>query len=84
MAMHTQPMIEEGLMRWYKDRLRADDSLTVETDLLDAGYLDSLLIMDLVASVEKQYEISIDIEAISPHNFRSVRSLAALVAQCSL
>jgi acyl carrier protein len=81
MAIQSPQMIENGLLQWYKSRVRSGEQLTADTDLLDAGYLDSLLIMELVVSIEKQYGVAIDTEELSPQNFRSVRTLAALVAQ---
>jgi acyl carrier protein len=47
---------------------------------LDSGYLDSLLVMDFVLCIEKQYGVAIDSSEISPRNFRSIQTLAALVA----
>jgi acyl carrier protein len=53
--------------------------ITVETDLLAEGLLDSLLVMDLANSIEREYGVSINNADISPRNFRTVRALAALV-----
>jgi len=38
------------------------------------------MVMDLVTSIEKNYGFAIDHAEISPRHFRSVRTLAALVA----
>jgi acyl carrier protein len=75
--------IEEELLQWCNSRFRASEPITAETDLLDAGYLDSLLVMDLVALMEKDYGAVIDTDELSPQNFRSVKTLSALVAQHS-
>jgi acyl carrier protein len=72
--------IEEGLLEWCNNRLRFSVPITAETNLLDSGYLDSLLVMDVVLSIEKQYGVAIDSSEISPRHFRSVKTLAALVA----
>jgi acyl carrier protein len=56
-----------------------DIPVTPETDLLEGGLLDSILVMDLVSSVEKQFAVTIGCGDISPRNFRSIRALAALV-----
>ena len=54
--------------------------ITAETNLLDEGYLDSLLVMAMVVYIEEQFGVTIDSTEISPRTFRSVRTLAALVA----
>ena len=71
--------IEDRLVQWCKGRLGAGTPVTAETDLLAEGLLDSLLVMDLVNSIEREYGVTIDNAEISPRNFRSVRALAALV-----
>ena len=73
-------IIEEGLLEWCNNRLRSSVPITAETNLLDSGYLDSLLVMDVVLSIEKQYGVAIGSSEISPRHFRSVKTLAALVA----
>jgi acyl carrier protein len=72
--------IEETLLGWCVRRVGHYASITVETDLLNEGLLDSLMVMDLVTSIEKQYGFAIDHGEIAPRHFRSVRSLATLVA----
>ena len=72
--------IEDGLLQWCNNRFRSPAPITAETNLLESGYLDSLLVMDVVLSIEKQYGVAIDSSEISPRHFRSVKTLAALVA----
>ena len=67
-------------MQWCNNRLRGDAPITVETDLLEEGYLDSLFVMDMVAHLERQYDVTIDSQEISPQNFRSVAAMAELVS----
>ena len=78
MSGHVE-IIQNGLLQWCDKRLRTSAPLTAETNLLDSGYLDSLLVMDLVLLIEKQYGIAIDSSEISPRHFQSVKALAALV-----
>ncbi len=77
---HSLNEIENTLLHWCNRRVGHYATVGVETDLLDEGLLDSLMVMDLVASIEKQYGFNIDHAEISPRHFRSVRTLAALVA----
>lgn len=71
--------IEDHLLDWCNRRLGTVPAVTAETDLLAEGFLDSLLVIDLVNSIEKHYGVTIDSDEISPRNFRTVRTLAALV-----
>ena len=72
--------IESHLLQWCNARLRPTMPIAVDTDLLGGGYLDSLLVMELAASLERQFGVTLENNEISPRNFRSVRALAALVA----
>ncbi len=53
--------------------------IDVETDLLAAGIVDSLLIMELVEHIHSTYGISVESAAIVPRNFRSVQTLGDLI-----
>lgn len=81
MMNNSHKSIEDSLLKWYRHRIRTREPITTETDLLDAGYLDSLMLIELVVSLEEQYGVSIDSDEVSPQNFRSIRSLASLVVQ---
>lgn len=80
MSRESIQTIEDGLLQWCNYRLRTKVPITAETDLIDSGYLDSILVMDVVLSIEKQYGVVIDSSEISPRHFRSVRTLAKFVS----
>ena len=69
------------LLEFLSSRVPDGQSLTVETDLLEAEVLDSLLIMDLAAHVERTYGVKLENTDIAPRHFRSVAALAELVAE---
>jgi acyl carrier protein len=48
-------------------------------DLLAAGIVDSLGVLDVVAFVEREFSVTVNDEDLSPENFRSIERLAALV-----
>ncbi|HUI94895.1 MAG TPA: phosphopantetheine-binding protein [Xanthobacteraceae bacterium] len=62
-------------------RSRGADHARVEpdTDLIDAGLLDSLLLTDLILHIEERYAVAFDASDVSPANFRSVATMAELV-----
>ncbi|RTL52927.1 MAG: acyl carrier protein, partial [Bradyrhizobiaceae bacterium] len=55
--------------------------LTNDTDLLDEGLLDSLMLVDLIFRLEERYGVRLGGDQVSPGNFRSVRTIADLVHQ---
>ena len=55
------------------------DPIRVETDLLESGRLDSLLVMDLVCFLEARFQIRMQPADINPDNLRTVRCLAHYV-----
>jgi acyl carrier protein len=50
-----------------------------ETDLLESGWLDSILVMDLVCFLDDRFQVRMQPADISPRNLRSVRCLAHYV-----
>lgn len=57
----------------------ADGALGATTPLLDEGWLDSLRIVRLVSFVESRFDVSVDLEELTPENFETVEHIAALI-----
>ena len=72
---------ETEILAWCSERLQPPNPLAVDTDLLDAGLLDSLLVMDLFTRLVNRYGIGIEDSAVSPRNFRTVRAMAQMVGE---
>ena len=53
---------------------------SIETDLIETGVLDSLLLVDLLLRLEVQFQISISPEDLETDNFRSIEGITSLVA----
>lgn len=51
----------------------------VEDNLIDLGLIDSLQIVQLLAFIEDEYHITIDVDDIDPDNFSSVDTLVQLI-----
>ena len=71
--------ITDRLIEHLRSSLCIAEPFDLQTDLVMAGALDSLMIIDLVAYVEQTYPICIAPRDISPQNFRFVHALSRLI-----
>ncbi|MGA8002942.1 MAG: phosphopantetheine-binding protein, partial [Pseudolabrys sp.] len=53
--------------------------VTLRTDLLESGLLDSLLLMDLIFHIEEMYGIRFDSDHVNPSNFRTITDIVSFV-----
>lgn len=75
------PPIQADLLQFLSTRVSDEEELTPETDLLENELLDSLLIMDLVAHIEKTHQVKLSNADIAPRHFRTIESLTNLVTE---
>ena len=68
----------EGIANLFRDSLNIDVS-SADTDLIDEGLLDSLMLVELLMHLEQQYQISIGIEDLELENFRTIRSIEQFI-----
>jgi len=74
----TQGKIKEFLSRFFKNH-----DLKPEEDIFALGFVNSLLAMQLVAFVEKEFGIQVGDEDLDLDNFRSIQAISNLVARKS-
>lgn len=74
----TQSKIKEFLSRFFKNH-----DLQPEEDIFALGFVNSLLAMQLVAFVEKEFGVRVEDEDLDLDNFRSIDAIAGLVAKKS-
>ena len=55
--------------------------ITDDTPLLERGLLDSLLLMNLIAFLERKYKIEVPDEEIVPENFQDLRSIRSFISR---
>ncbi len=72
----TQGKIKEFLSRFFKNH-----DLQPEEDIFALGFVNSLLAMQLVAFVEKEFGIAVEDADLDLDNFRSIRAIAGLVVR---
>ena len=70
----TQGKIKEFLSRFFKNH-----DLQPDEDIFALGFVNSLLAMQLVAFVEKDFGIRVEDEDLDLDNFRSIHAIARLV-----
>jgi methoxymalonate biosynthesis acyl carrier protein len=71
-----QTKVKEFLSRFFKNH-----DLQPDEDIFALGFVNSLLAMQLVAFVEKEFGIRVEDEDLDLDNFRTVRAIANLVAR---
>ena len=52
---------------------------SIDTDLLDSGLMDSLVLVEFLTLLEEQMGIVVPIENLEPDDFRSIRRITAFV-----
>jgi acyl carrier protein len=52
---------------------------SVDTDLIEQGVIDSMIVAEIVLLLERELDITIPLEELEIETFRSVRSLAAFL-----
>lgn len=70
----TRPKITEFLSRFFKNH-----DLQPDEDIFALGFVNSLLAMQLVAFVEKEFGIAVEDADLDLDNFRTVNAIAGLV-----
>ncbi|MES1242926.1 MAG: acyl carrier protein [Acidobacteriota bacterium] len=74
----TQSKIKEFLSRFFKNH-----DLQPEEDIFALGFVNSLLAMQLVAFVEKEFGVRVEDDDLDLDNFRSINAISSLVAKKS-
>ncbi len=73
--------ILEAVTRFVIEETNLEDAsfLEEDTNLFEAGLLDSLLVVSLVAFCEDEFGFAIDMEDVSEENFSSLGALADFI-----
>lgn len=77
----TSTELEAGVRELITERLlEVEEDFKNDADLFDAG-LDSMAIMQLLLLIEEQFGVAIPHAAVTRENFRTIHTVAELVAQ---
>jgi acyl carrier protein len=72
----TETKIKEFLSRFFKSH-----DLKPDEDIFALGFVNSLLAMQLVAFVEKEFAIRVEDQDLDLDNFRSIHAISELVTR---
>jgi acyl carrier protein len=76
----VEVMLSARLIELLKS-VRPESDFAQSEDFLEDGLLDSFDMLTLVATLDKEFGISIDGLDILPENFRNVATISALIAR---
>lgn len=71
----------EVKIKQFLSRYIRNYDLKVDEDIFALGFVNSLMAMQLVAFVEKEFGISVEDEDLELDNFRSIRAIDDLVSR---
>jgi 2-hydroxymuconate-semialdehyde hydrolase len=78
--MPSQP-VYEFLRSFIVERLLAgdDEDLDARTPLLELGIIDSMAMVEVIAHIERHFEVLVPHRDVTPDNFQSLDSMVGLV-----
>jgi acyl carrier protein len=71
--------LEADLIRFVQSRGERHAGVTSQTDLIESGLLDSLLLVDLILYIEELCGIKFESDQVNPSNFRTMSAIVDLV-----
>ncbi|HUL88406.1 MAG TPA: phosphopantetheine-binding protein [Pseudolabrys sp.] len=77
--MADRKRLEVDLQQFVQSRGSRHADVTLQTDLLESGLLDSLLLMDLIFHIEEKYGVRFDSDQVNPSNFRTIVDIVNFV-----
>jgi acyl carrier protein len=72
--------LQQQVTALFAEKLNLDVA-SAETDLIEAGLLDSLALIELLAQLEVSFDVSISTDDMELENFRSITRIAMFVMQ---
>jgi len=71
--------LQNAVARIFSDKLMVHVS-DPDTDLVEAGLLDSLMFVDLLLHLERDLNVAVTLETLDLDHFRSIRRIVAFIA----
>ena len=64
---------------YLKEQFKENADFDEQTNLIEEGLIDSMMVMQLINFLEKQFCVEIELETITAENFETVKSISELV-----
>jgi acyl carrier protein len=77
--MATPDDVTERVERLFLDALNIQVP-SKDTDLIEAGYIDSLALVELLFAIEREFSVTVPLDELDIDSFRTLESISALVA----
>lgn len=74
----TETDIKQSLVQFFQDQFDIELPSTSE-DLIEAGILDSLMLIELVVFIESDFSVATELDDLEMENFVSIDSMARFV-----
>ena len=73
--------IEDILKKFIMEEIVSDNSMNLgsEDSLIEAGVIDSLGIMKMLAFLNERFSVSIEDQEVIPENFETIKAISTLV-----
>lgn len=80
--MKSEPELESLIMSFLVNKLEAvtEGDISIDTNILAEGLLDSMAIMRLIAHIEESLAIKIPLQDLIPVNFISVQAMVSYLS----
>jgi acyl carrier protein len=78
--MANRAELQNRLIQFFRDKLEIDVP-SPETDLIDTGLMDSLVFVELLFHLEKEWGITISMDILDLDQFRSIASIVSFIDQ---
>jgi len=78
--MQTLNGVERQLLALVSKRVNVEIP-SVETDLIEAGIMDSLALVDLLLRIEEEFGVRVPLEELKIDDLRSVAGLARVIVK---
>ncbi len=71
--------LTQRVMRLFAQQLNVEPP-TADSDIIEGGWLDSLMLVDLLMHIETQFQLNIALEDLDIEKFRTVEGIAGFIA----
>jgi D-alanine--poly(phosphoribitol) ligase subunit 2 len=78
--MKDDSAIQTWLLGLFKEKLEREVA-SLETDLIETGLLDSLIFVELLFQIEKEFGITLPVDQLEIEYFRTINSIVEFIGQ---